>query len=128
MRLSSTQNNYSRLTLRMTDKSLSSLFWEFSIEEIFFTMPYFTILAAAFTLQIIFRYDYKIQLLIHISEFSMYVVVHVLGNKYRNYHVYGMLFLFVNRCLIIYSRLYFKSQAREIDYDLELRRAYDVLV
>ena len=122
------RNNYSRITLRLSDSSLSGLLWDFSTEEIQFTMPYFTILATVFAVGIIFSYDYKIQILIHVSEFSIYVVVHVVGNKFKKCHVYGMLILFAIRMIVICTSQYFRNESTDKDPDSVLRASYDVMV
>ena len=120
--------NYSRLTLRLSDSSLSSLFWEFTTEEIIFTMPYFTILAFVFSVALAFGYDYKVQILIHVLEFSLYVLVHVIGIKAKKYHVYGMLILFAIRMTVICCSQYFVSQYITKDPDTVLQATYDVIV
>ena len=122
------KTNYSRLTLQLSDSSLSSLFWEFSTEEIIFTMPYFTILAFVFSIALAFGYDYKVQILIHVLEFSLYVLVHVIGIKAKKYHVYGMLILFAIRMTVICCSQYFVSQYITKDPDTVLQATYDVIV
>ena len=90
-------------------------------------MPYFTILAFVFAVGIIFSHDYKVQILIYAIEFSLYVLVHVIGNKVKKYHVYGMIILFAIRMTVICVSQYFVSQTDK-DPDLVLRATYDVMV
>ena len=104
MRLTGSQNNYSRFTLRLHDSTLHSLFWDFTIEEIYFTMPYFTILAAVFSVSTIFSHKLKVQILVMFLEFALYVTVHFIGQRRKRWHVYGMLFLFGVRMITICSQ------------------------
>ena len=90
-------------------------------------MPYFTILAFVFAVGIMFSYDYKVQILIYAIEFSLYVLVHVIGNKVKKYHVYGMIILFAIRMTVICTSQYFVSQTNK-DPDFVLRATYDVMV
>ena len=45
MQLTKLNKDYNRLTLKLKDQSLDRLFWEFSTEEILYTMPYITFMA-----------------------------------------------------------------------------------
>ena len=37
------EKNFSKITLRLSDKKYASSFWEFAVEEIMDAVPYFTI-------------------------------------------------------------------------------------
>ena len=85
MQLKAPQENYSRFTLKLKDKSLQNLYWDFNQDEILFTMPYFTIMSGSLFLGILLTNVLEKPLLILVLavEFLLYVSVHILGNKYK---------------------------------------------
>ena len=95
MQITNTQKNYSKLTLRLNDPSLHKHFWDFSAEEIWFTMPYFTLIFGFHCVSTFFYFEQISLILVNVVEFLSYLTVHLLGNKYRRFHVYGMFFLYV---------------------------------
>lgn len=95
MQITNTQKNYSKLTLRLNDPSLHKQFWDFSAEEIWFTMPYFTVIFGFHCVSTFFYFEQISLIIVNVVEFLSYLTVHLLGNKYRRYHVYGMFLLYV---------------------------------
>ena len=119
------QQNYSRLTLRLKDPSMHEPFWEFTIDEILFTMPYFLILAVIYTIASVFQFEEKSFIVVAVVALLLYIAVHILGQKRKQYHVYGMLTLFLTRqSVILITQIFYISYTDQIQHDLALRASY----
>ena len=130
MQLKAPQENYSRFTLKLKDKSLQNLYWDINQDEILFTMPYFTIMSGSLFLGILLTNVLEKPLLILVLavEFLLYVSVHVLGNKYKNYHVYGVLLLFtVTQTNICINQFFFRIYEEQNQRDMSLRTSFEYL-
>ena len=91
-------------------------------------MPYFTLLSAIFSVSIIFTHFVKIQIFVTLVEFALYITVHVIGMRSKRYHVYGMLFLFSVRMIVLCSQQFMRSLDPTIDVNLALGNTFDVMV
>ena len=119
------QQDYSRFTLRLKDPNMHEPFWEFTIDEILFTMPYFLILAVVYTIASVFEFEDKSFIIVSVVALLLYIAVHILGQKRKKYHVYGMLMLFLTRqSLILITQIFYINYTDQIQHDLALRASY----
>ena len=128
MRLQASQKNYNRFTLQLKDKSMHGPFWEFTIDEILFTMPYFIILGVTYTIASVFQSEHKSYMVISIVALLAYIAVYFLGNRHKQYHVYGMVFLYMIRLtMILVTQIFYTAYKDQIQFDLSLRASYQAL-
>ena len=82
------------MTLRLRDASLYEKFWEFTNEEVVITMPYFIFLAGTYLLMIILSGENIGFVVVVALVLLLYILVHILGKRYRRFYAYGMLTVF----------------------------------
>ena len=82
------------MSLRLTDPSLYDKFWDFTNEEVAITLPYFVFLAGAFLLMNILLGENIGFVAVVALVFLIYILVHMLGKRYRRFFAYGMLTVF----------------------------------
>ena len=82
------------MSLRLKDASLYDKFWEFTNEEVAITMPYFIFLAGTFLLMNIILGENIGFVAVVALVFLLYILVHMLGKRYRRFYAYGMLIVF----------------------------------
>ena len=63
-----------------------------------------------------------------IVEFLLYVVVHVLGHRYKKFHVYGMFLLYITTMThVCVSQFLFRAHNDKFKDDMTLRGSYEYL-
>ena len=103
-------------------------FWEFTIDEILFTMPYFLILAVTYTIASVFQSEQKSYIVIALAALLAYIAVYIIGYRHKEYHVYGMAFLYIIRLsVILVTQLFYTTYKDQIQFDLALRASYQAL-
>ena len=82
------------MSLRLRDASLYEKFWEFTNEEVMITIPYFIFLAGTFLLMNIILGENIGFVAVVALVFLLYILVHMLGKRFRRFYAYGMLTVF----------------------------------
>ena len=67
-------------------------------------------------------------ILLLIVEFLLYIIVHVLGNRYKKFHVYGMFLLYTTTMThVCVSQFLFRAHNDKFKDDMTLRGSYEYL-
>ena len=98
-------------------------FWEFTMEEILFTMPYFLLMVIVFSITNMVQVENKLYIVVALVKCLMYTVVYLIAHRLKNYRAYGMflLFLISQTASIIKGFLTIGTYTDQIRYDLALR-------
>ena len=116
------------MSLRLTDASLYEKFWEFTNEEVVITMPYFIFLAGTFLLMNILLGENIGFVAVVALVFLLYILVHMIGKRYRRFYAYGMLTVFfAEMAQVCIGLIFFQDYEDQQKQDLALRAGYQYL-
>ena len=86
-------NSYNRLTLKLNDQNLYDEFYQFTIDEIIFTLPYFVIIYSVMMVISFSSEEWKTQMALFIPLFFFLMATLLLRHKCREYLMYCFLLL-----------------------------------
>ena len=86
-------SSYNRLTLKLNDSTLYDEFYQFTIDEIIFTLPYFVIIYSVMMVISFSSEEWKTQLSLFGPLFFFLMAILLLRNKCREYLMYCFLLL-----------------------------------
>ena len=82
-------SSYNRLTLKLNDSTLYDEFYQFTIDEIIFTLPYFVIIYSVMMVISFSSEEWKTQMFLFGPLFFFLMAILLLRNKCREYLMYS---------------------------------------
>ena len=80
-------------------------FMDFTIEEIFFTMPYFILLVITSSIVEIVQVEHKSYIAFAVAKILVYFLTYALGHKHKSTRVYGMFLSFLISAVVVNVRV-----------------------
>ena len=93
-------------------------------------MPYFTMMSGCFFLGILATQlkESPMLVLALFIEFLLYVTVHVLGVRYKNLHVYGVLLCYtVTSVNVMFALFFYRNFETDVQRDLTIRTSFEYM-
>ena len=110
-------SNFNRITLRIKDKEQEPKFFDFAMEDVYNTIPYFTLMSGLlFTpslLLTIFTQKIRMIFLWHLAELILYVLALFLRPRLKNNIIYYLYLLYLTTMAGIYLGAVYESSNLE---------------